>query len=216
MPKEITYTPEMVLDAAITVVREKGFDSLTVRAVAKALGASTQPVFKCYKSMDALCEKVLERIREIYNGYADKGFGMTPAGKGFGIQYVRFAIDEPNMFRALFMSKDESRLTIKDFMKNEGHYDKIVEIMSKNYNVPKEIAESIYQYGCVYAHGLASMCACGSCSFTEEELSEMMGISMRGHIMAIRAGRDPREKIIPNENVELKGSFDDFINGVNN
>ena len=44
MPPKAKITRDMIIEAGIKVVREKGAESLNVRQVAAVLGCSTQPV----------------------------------------------------------------------------------------------------------------------------------------------------------------------------
>ena len=46
------YTREEMVEAAVRVVREKGIDSLTAKALASELGVSTQPVFTCFHTIE--------------------------------------------------------------------------------------------------------------------------------------------------------------------
>lgn len=38
----------------------------------------------------------------------DKGIPQTPAFRGVGEQYVLFAVEEPNLFKLLFMNEKEN------------------------------------------------------------------------------------------------------------
>ena len=46
------YTREEMVEAAVRVVREKGIDALTAKALAGELGVSTQPVFTCFHTIE--------------------------------------------------------------------------------------------------------------------------------------------------------------------
>ena len=52
------FTREEMVAAALRVVRRKGADALTAKALAEELGTSTQPVFTCFGTMDALKAEV--------------------------------------------------------------------------------------------------------------------------------------------------------------
>ena len=45
------FTREEMVNAALQVVRGKGIDALTAKALAEELGTSTQPVFTCFATM---------------------------------------------------------------------------------------------------------------------------------------------------------------------
>ena len=48
------FTREEMVDAAIRVVRAKGMEALTAKAIAEELGISAQPVFTCFSTMDTV------------------------------------------------------------------------------------------------------------------------------------------------------------------
>ena len=46
------FTREEMVEAAVNVVREKGIDALTAKALASELGVSTPPVFTCFHTIE--------------------------------------------------------------------------------------------------------------------------------------------------------------------
>ena len=54
MPPKAKISREKILSAAVDVVRERGAEKLTAKAVAAKLKCSTQPVFWYYENMEAL------------------------------------------------------------------------------------------------------------------------------------------------------------------
>ena len=58
MPRTISVTREHIFEAAFAIVRGDGADKLSCRAVAEALGCSTQPIYRAYGSMKKLREDV--------------------------------------------------------------------------------------------------------------------------------------------------------------
>ncbi len=105
MAAPVKISEDAILDAALELVRDRGFDALNARALAKALSCSTQPIFKNYSSMEVLRRAVLERALERYHGFvADyMAASQEPPYKAAGLAYVEFARKEPALFRLLFM-----------------------------------------------------------------------------------------------------------------
>ena len=60
MPPKPKVTRQMILDAAFGLVREKGVESLSVRAVAEVLGCSTQPIMYNFKTVEELLDAVYQ------------------------------------------------------------------------------------------------------------------------------------------------------------
>ena len=54
MPPKVKVTKEEIIAAALEILRQKGMEAVNARAVAAALGCSTQPIFSNYSSMGAL------------------------------------------------------------------------------------------------------------------------------------------------------------------
>ena len=89
------FTKEEMVAAALHVVREKGIDGLTAKTMADALGTSTQPVFTCFGSMDSARQEVYAAALRVYKGYAGTGLQEEIPFLGVGMQYIRFAREEP-------------------------------------------------------------------------------------------------------------------------
>ena len=54
MPPRTRITREMITDAAVAVIRRKGFENVNARSVAGELHCSTQPVMYHFATIDAL------------------------------------------------------------------------------------------------------------------------------------------------------------------
>ena len=67
------FTREEMVDAALRVVRAKGMEALTAKAIAEELGISTQPVFTCFNTMDTVKNEVRAAAERIYDGYEAEG-----------------------------------------------------------------------------------------------------------------------------------------------
>ena len=61
MPPTIKVTQERIVDTAYQLTKDKGFDCVTARKLAKEIGCSTQPIFRVYPGMEELKKEVRER-----------------------------------------------------------------------------------------------------------------------------------------------------------
>jgi AcrR family transcriptional regulator len=102
-PKQTTFTLDIVLQAALDVVRRDGWDALTARSVAERLGASVAPVYSAFGSMDSLFRETLKEIRGLLQEYTSRAYSEIPF-LNIGVGIVSFARDEPRLFRALFQT----------------------------------------------------------------------------------------------------------------
>lgn len=54
------------------------------------------------------------------------------------------------------------------------NYKDIFIAIETDYGLDSSTALRLYQHIWIYAHGIASLCATKTCSFSEEEISEML------------------------------------------
>ena len=79
--------------------------AVTARELGRALGSSARPIFTVFESMDEVLAEVQKRTQAIYRQYVEQGLSDTPAFRGVGMSYIRFAMEEEKLFRLLFMSE---------------------------------------------------------------------------------------------------------------
>ena len=105
MAAPVRITEAAIREAAPQLARAQGPQALNARALAAALGCSTQPIFRVFASMEALREAVLERAHALYRRQVEEAPATQPYPpyKVRGMAYIRFAAREPNLFRLLFM-----------------------------------------------------------------------------------------------------------------
>lgn len=115
MPPKIKISKEEIISTAISIVREKGMAAVNAREIAKRLHCSTQPVFSNYTAMAQLYEDVIQQAKCLYQQsiHQEMGNGRYPAYKASGMAYIRFAKEEKELFRLLFM-RDRSEETITE------------------------------------------------------------------------------------------------------
>ena len=99
------FTKEEMTETALRVVREHGLDGLTAKTLAAALGTSTQPVFTAFGSMDGVRQAVHAAATRVYDQYTQAGLQEDVPFLGVGRQYLRFAREEPELYRLLFLTR---------------------------------------------------------------------------------------------------------------
>ena len=104
MPPKTRVTQDMIIDAAIDLMRQSGFESVNARSVAGKLRCSTQPVMYHFSTISNLKRAVYRRADQMHSEYLMD----TPPGRdpilSIGLNYIRFAVEEPQLFRFLFQS----------------------------------------------------------------------------------------------------------------
>ena len=105
MPPKVKTTKEAIVDAALQLVRTSGLQAINARNVAAALNCSTQPIFSNFATMEELRLAVAERAIALCNDYLKREVesGKYPEYKASGMAYIRFAKEEKELFKLLFM-----------------------------------------------------------------------------------------------------------------
>ena len=105
MPARAKVTKEMIVDAAFAIAREAGVERINARTVSERLHCSTQPVMYHFATMEELKRTVYAKA-DIYHSEYLMNMKKPPKGAalGIGMNYIRFAIEEPHLFRFLFQS----------------------------------------------------------------------------------------------------------------
>ena len=171
------FTREEMVAAALRVVRRKGADALTAKALAEELGTSTQPVFTCFGTMDALKAEVSAAAEELFDEYIQDGLREKIPFLGFGIHYVLFAWEEPALYRMLLLSPVAGQAG--GALRAMSHAKELVSPrLMEFYHISRGDADRYFRDMWLVAHSLASLAVTGVC-FEREELEQIMtGFSM--------------------------------------
>ncbi len=100
------YSYEKILDAAIELIRQGGWQSVTTRAIAKKLGSSTMPIYSRVSSVDELLKDIQRMARKQLIEYQQKDY-TGEVLLNLAVGYVMFARDEKHLFRFLYLEKPE-------------------------------------------------------------------------------------------------------------
>ena len=107
MPPKVKYQKDEIIRAARKITSLRGIEAVTAREVAKELGVSTRPIFTYYDSMEQLRRDVYETAKEEYREYILRGLQEPIPFLGVGHQYIRFAREEPELYKLLFLTRPE-------------------------------------------------------------------------------------------------------------
>ena len=119
-------------------------------------------------------------------------------------------MDEPNLFSLLFMQKRDG-FKMVDFIITEGHYERIIQAAQTDFSLERGEAERLYHNLFTYAHGIAAMSATGVCSFSLEEVAQMLGMTCRSLLIGMKMPRDEREKTMPQMGIPMQGSVASYM-----
>jgi len=171
MPAKKQITKEMILSAAMELLREGGSEAVNVKALAKKLNCSTQPIYLSFPGMDELRSELTTRAVRYFTRELER---QGSAGELFGMSYVRFAMEEKELFRYLFMRSNalaEIREALAPMMERS-----ISELMAR-YRISHDEADYLHDQLWMHAHGIASMTATDFCVWDTEKIARMLADS---------------------------------------
>ena len=173
MPPSVKFTKEEIVEAALNVARAGGIGSLTARSLAAELGASTRPMFTYFETVDELKHEVHEAAKGVYRDYIERGLAEPVPFLGVGQNTIRFAREEPELFKLLFLQKpssaDGGAMEALIFSQNLVR-DSIMGI----YKMDAYEADCYYRDLWLVAFSFCTMVAAGECPYSDEQMSAVL------------------------------------------
>ena len=171
MPRNYMFTKEQVLDAAIELTREKGFSSVSARSLGEKLGTTSRPIFSHFENMADVQRGIIDAANKIYQNFRkeETESGKYVPYKASGMAYIRFAKEETELFKLLFM-RDRSG----EIKENPEEMDALIGLIAKQVGIDKEAAGVFYLEMWAYTHGIASMIATGFYEWDENLASRAL------------------------------------------
>lgn len=186
MPPKTKITREMIVDAGFEIVRENGIESLTVRAIADRLGCSTQPVMYHFAKIEEMKRAAYEKADRFHTEYL---MNITSPWEGImlgiGLNYIRFAIREPNLFRFLFQSGYAAANSLLE-MVNSEELVPMLSAMRDAIGMNMEQTKKVFLTIAMFVHGYASIIANNSLEYDERLVAEHLERAYRGAVSAVR------------------------------
>lgn len=172
MPPKFKFTRDEILDAALDITRQGGLCALTARSLAAKLGCSVKPIFGLFRNMEEVQQEVLFAANALYQNYIeqDMAAGKYPPYKASGMAYIRFAREEKELFKLLFM-RDRSSEEVADGMED---IKPLLEIIQKTTGFSREEAYQFHLEMWIYVHGIATMVATSYLDWDMEFVSEAL------------------------------------------
>lgn len=173
MPPKAKFSADEIITAALNVIREKGSESISTREIAAILGVSTRPIFTYFKTMEEVKEQAHHAALKIFDEYAAAGLAMPIPFFGFGMQYIRFAKDEPELYKFLFLSS--SKKCPQNVMSVMEHFQLMLrKPLMEIYNMDAKSADHYFRDLWLVVHSLATLTVTAGCPYNEEEISAIL------------------------------------------
>lgn len=172
MPAKRKIQKEDILKASISIISHEGLSALNARKIAKKLSCSTQPLFYIYKNMDDLKKDVIDEIVKIFDREVLKSETGQLEYKDIGINYIRFAKEEPELFKLIF--NNEMNEEAFCFINLFNSANKIFETISKQTGMSNKDAKQFHLRMWLYVNGIASLVAHQTVEFNDEEIAGLL------------------------------------------
>ena len=177
MPPKVKITKDNVIKTALHLLRTQGETAINARTIANALNCSTQPIFSNFPTMEELKNEIKVSAYNLYLDYlqSEATGGVFAPYKAYGMAYIRFAKEEKELFKLLFMCdrKGEETTPTKDFISS-------VEMIMKNLGLSKKQAELFHFEMWTCVHGIATMFATSFCFYSWEDISNVLSDVYQG------------------------------------
>ncbi|MBQ6455196.1 MAG: TetR/AcrR family transcriptional regulator [Eggerthellaceae bacterium] len=178
MSRTPTVTHKTILDASIALIREQGHERLNARALAARIGCSTQPILYCFKSMDELRRAAYEAADQLHTAFLMEGLDSPNPLLGLGLKYVRFAYEEPLLFRFLFQSNELGQHDMVGLIENPALIPLLTQVAEEG-SLDEATARRTFLTIFATAHGFASLLANNALEYDEELVaSSLLGSFM--------------------------------------
>lgn len=178
MPPKFKITKEDIINATVNVVRKNGIQGINVRTIASILNCSTQPIFSNFKGVEELRFAVIEKSDLLFQEYMKREIenGKFPIYKASGMAYIRFAKEEKELFKLLYM-RDRS---CENIFEGSNINKKMESIVQNNTGLSGDEAKLFHLEMWAYVHGIATMFATGYLDIDWELVSKMLTDSYEG------------------------------------
>ena len=179
----------MITDAVVEVVRQKGFENINARTVSGQLHCSTQPVMYHFTTIESLKRAAYAKADHLHSEYLMNNLSDQDPVLGIGLNYIRFAVDEPQLFRFLFQSGYAEENNLLEMVDSEG-LAPVLAAMQEGAGLSMEKSRDVFITVALFAHGYASLIANNHLEFDEKLIAEHLERTWSGAVLAAEQEED--------------------------
>ena len=172
MPPKIKIRKKDIINAAVDLVRQNGESAINARNIASVLNCSTQPVFSNFETMEELRCAVIKAAENLCGEYINREIEKAeyPPYKASGMAYIRFAKEERELFKLLYM-RDRSGEVVAE---EDALFSRMENIVHDNTGLVGDDTKIFHLEMWAYGHGIATIIATGFCDLDENLVSKML------------------------------------------
>ena len=195
MPPKMRITKEMVVDAAVEIARQSGYENINARTVAGQLNCSTQPVMYHFATIESLKRAAYKQADQLHSEYL---MGISPDRDpilSIGLNYIRFAVEEPQLFRFLFQSGYAEESSLLDMIDSE-ELEPVLAAMKEGTGLNMEKTREVFLTVALFSHGYASIIANNSLEYDEKIIAEHLERAWNGAMLAALQEENENEETV--------------------
>lgn len=184
MPPKFKFTKSEIVNASLDIIRENGPDCVSARNIAAKLSSSPKVIFSWFNSMEDLWHEIMKTTEELYNSYivSDMAKNEYPKYKASGMAYIRFASEEKELFKLLFMRDRTNEI----FTDDDDSIEPLLRLIMQKSGLSFDEAKLFHLEMWVWVHGIASMVATGYLNLDIKLISEMLSDVYNGTMMRFK------------------------------
>ena len=173
MSKPTKITKELILEKAFEIAKTQGIEKVSNREIAKKLNSSIRPIYYQFKNSEELYNELLIKMEEyFYRFLLDTTIENIPKYKQVGINYIKFAKRETNIFKALFMRK--TNLVVENFIEQTKEFKEVEKFIKISTNLKDEEIKKFHVKMWIFTHGLATLVANNTINLTDNQITELL------------------------------------------
>ncbi len=185
MPPKARFTKDMVAEAAFEVARIRGVENVNAQTVSQRLGCSTQPVMYHFARIEDMKRAAYEKADRFHTEYLMHIDPRQGVMLSIGLNYIRFAVEEPHLFRFLFQSGFAVEHSVPQMI-DSPELEPVLSAMQEAMGLNRERTKVVFLTLAMFAHGYASIIANNGLEFDEDTVKTHLANAFRGAILAAR------------------------------
>ena len=183
MPPKTRITKDMIINAAVAVAKQSGYEKINARTVSEHLHCSTQPVMYHFSTIDALKRAAYAQVDHLHSEYLMTMIPEQDPVLGIGLNYIRFAVEEPQLFRFLFQSGYAQESSLLEMIDSEELIP-VLAAMQEGAGLSMEKTRQVFLTVAMFAHGYASIIANNGLEYDEMLVAKHLEQAWNGAFLA--------------------------------
>lgn len=193
MPSSPKIPNELILENALKMLIREGYSALNIKALAREIGCSTQPISWHFGNMDglrkALADYALMYANEKMRPSVDDAIN---AFEQVGRAYIKIALNEPNLFQFVFLNGSGCYpMGNAEMLTQDNDHVELIKMIADKFQISEQNAGQYLQDTVLYTHGLATYIATGMMCMSEKEIMAL--INRAGNTFLMQAGVNLKE-----------------------